>query len=153
VSGWAERKWCPLRKINNFTAKDPDTCAKCGKAIVPGQEIGWLRDANRMGHFHVDCTSRPTLEALTVVRVQDTSTREGLPVRLGQGSQGSGSPARTPCSGKAWRHGERRREIHHRGTAVRADRRSCAEGRAVDHRDGSGAGREQGARSNRAAIA
>ena len=38
-----------LRKINNFTAKEPDTCVKCGKAIVPGQEIGWLRDADRKG--------------------------------------------------------------------------------------------------------
>ena len=66
-----------MRKINNFTAKDPDTCVKCGKAIVPGQEIGWLRDADRKGHFHVDCASLPTLEALTLVRVQDTSTREG----------------------------------------------------------------------------
>jgi hypothetical protein len=66
-----------LRKINKFTAKEPDTCVKCGKAIVPGQEIGWLRDADRKGHFHVDCASLPTLEALTQVRVQDRSTREG----------------------------------------------------------------------------
>lgn len=66
-----------MRKIANFVAKTPDTCVKCAKSIEPGQEIGWLRDADRKGYFHVDCASLPTVEALTLVRTEDQSAREG----------------------------------------------------------------------------
>lgn len=66
-----------MRKICAFTAKTPDHCVKCAQPIVPGQEIGWLRDADRKGYFHVECASLPTQEALTLVRVDDPKAREG----------------------------------------------------------------------------
>ena len=65
------------RRINAFTSKLHDTCVKCSKSITPGQEVGWLRDANRKGHFHSECASLTTIEALALVRVQDQGTREG----------------------------------------------------------------------------
>ena len=67
-----------MRKIASFTAKERDTCVKCRNPIEPGQEIGWLRDANRKGYFHEQCSSLPTVEGLALVRVDDPSTREGF---------------------------------------------------------------------------
>lgn len=66
-----------MRKINAFTAKESDVCVKCCKDIVPGQEIGWLRHADRKGYFHIQCQALPTQEALTLVRVEDPTVREG----------------------------------------------------------------------------
>ena len=142
-----------MRQINNFTAKEPDTCVKCGKAIAPGQEIGWLRHAGRKGHFHVDCASLPTLEALTLVRVQDTSTRQGYRYVRVKDLKGPVLLPEHPLAAKL-------------GATANADgifitearlseliAEAVQKDRAADHRDGSGAGREQGARSNRAAIA
>jgi hypothetical protein len=65
------------RKINCFTAKLHDVCVRCANPITPGQEVGWLRDANRKGHFHAECAALPTIETLALVRVQDDTAREG----------------------------------------------------------------------------
>jgi hypothetical protein len=64
--------------MNSFTAKTVDLCVKCSKDILPGQDIGWLRDANRKGYFHLPCAPLPTIESLALVRVQDQTVREGF---------------------------------------------------------------------------
>jgi hypothetical protein len=60
-----------------YTAKEFDTCVKCGNEIRPKQEVGWLRDADRKGHFHVQCQHMPTIEGLALVRVPNPARREG----------------------------------------------------------------------------
>jgi hypothetical protein len=68
----------PPRKINSYTARLNDQCVKCSKPIKPGDEIGWLRAADRKGYFHASCAALPTIEALALVRVEDPKTREGF---------------------------------------------------------------------------
>jgi len=63
--------------IKAFTAKEPDICVKCGKPIAIGQEISWLRDAERVGYFHVEERSMETIMALTKVRVTDPGAQLG----------------------------------------------------------------------------
>ena len=68
-----------MRKIAAFTLKTTgELCVKCGQAMQAGEEVCWLRDPDRKGHYHQQCSALPTQERLTLVRVEDANTREGF---------------------------------------------------------------------------
>lgn len=66
-----------MTTIKAFTAKEPDICVKCGEQIKIGDEISWLRDAERVGYFHPEERDKETIMALTKVRVTDPTAQLG----------------------------------------------------------------------------
>jgi len=63
----------------SFTVREPDICVKCAQPIAVGQEICWLREADRKGYYHANavCIEKPIIMALTRVRHEDASSPFG----------------------------------------------------------------------------
>lgn len=65
-------------KIAPFTLPSPDQCVKCGLEMPKGTECTWLRDGNaRIGYYHIECKDKPTIPALTRVKVKDSGSPLG----------------------------------------------------------------------------
>lgn len=58
-----------MKKIAPFTLKEPDICVKCGNDMPVGTEATWLREPERKGYYHPACEAKPTIEALTRIKV------------------------------------------------------------------------------------